>query len=41
LFTSVFGVSKEEVERNTALMTEEFKSHQAYIEIYVYLGQKK
>jgi hypothetical protein len=41
LFTSVFGVSKEEVERNTALMMEEFKSHQAYIEIYVYLGQKK
>jgi ubiquinone/menaquinone biosynthesis C-methylase UbiE len=39
--TSVFGVPKEEVERNTALIVEEFKSHQAYLNIHVYLGQKQ
>jgi ubiquinone/menaquinone biosynthesis C-methylase UbiE len=41
LFTSVFNVSKEEVERNTALMMEEFKSHQAYFNICVYWCQKQ
>jgi SAM-dependent methyltransferase len=41
LVTNVFGVPKEEVERNGALMQEEFKSHRAYMEIYVYLGQKQ
>jgi hypothetical protein len=41
LFTSALGVPKEEVERNTALMQEEFKSHQAYFNIHVYLGQKQ
>jgi hypothetical protein len=41
LYTSVFGVSKEEVERNAALMEEEFKSHQTHIIIHVYLGQKQ
>jgi hypothetical protein len=41
LITGVLGVPKEEVERNIALMMEEFKSHQAYSTIYVYLGQKK
>jgi ubiquinone/menaquinone biosynthesis C-methylase UbiE len=39
--TSVFNVPKEEIERMAALMVEEFKSHQAYVEIYVYLGQKR
>jgi hypothetical protein len=41
LFTSVFQVSKEGVERNDVLMVEEFKSHQTYMYIYVYLGQKQ
>jgi hypothetical protein len=40
LVTSALGVPKEEVERNCALMLEEFKSHQAYAHIYVYTGQK-
>jgi hypothetical protein len=40
-FTNLFHVSKEEVERNTALMVKEFESHQAYLNIYVYLGQKQ
>jgi ubiquinone/menaquinone biosynthesis C-methylase UbiE len=39
--TSVFNVPKEEVERNGELMMEEFKSHQAYLNIYVYLGRKQ
>jgi ubiquinone/menaquinone biosynthesis C-methylase UbiE len=41
LITSALGVPKEEVEKNGALMMEEFKSHQAYMNIYVYVGQKK
>jgi hypothetical protein len=41
LFTAVFNVSKEEVEKNTALMLEEFKSYQAYGTVYVYTGQKQ
>jgi hypothetical protein len=41
LITKVLGVSKEEVERNRALMLEEFNSHQSYMEIHVYLGQKQ
>jgi hypothetical protein len=41
LFTGVFNVPKEEVERNGTLMVEEFKSHQAYATAYVYLGQKQ
>jgi hypothetical protein len=41
LVTSVFNVPKEEVERNGDLMLEEFKTYQAYFDIYVYLGQKK
>jgi hypothetical protein len=41
LFTNALGVPKEEVERNCALMVEEFKSHQACLNIYVYLGQKQ
>jgi hypothetical protein len=41
LVTSVFNVSKEEVERNCTLALEEFKTHHAYIDIYVYLGQKQ
>jgi ubiquinone/menaquinone biosynthesis C-methylase UbiE len=39
--TDVLNVPKEEVERNCALMMEEFKSHKAYLDIYVYLGQKQ
>jgi ubiquinone/menaquinone biosynthesis C-methylase UbiE len=39
--TKLFNVSKEEVEKNCALMVEEFKSYQVNIVIYVYLGQKK
>jgi hypothetical protein len=39
--TSVFNVPKEEVERIGALMVEEFKSYQAYVNIYIYFGQKK
>jgi hypothetical protein len=41
LFTSVFNVPKEEDERNGTLMQEEFKSHHAYLNIHVYLGQKQ
>jgi hypothetical protein len=41
LFTNVLGVPKEEVERNGALMLEEFKSYQAYGVMHVYLGQKQ
>jgi hypothetical protein len=41
LLTNVLGVPKEEVERNTALVLEEFKAHQAYFNMHVYLGQKK
>jgi hypothetical protein len=40
LITSVFNVPKEEVEKNCTLMMEEFESYQAYMTIYVYLGQK-
>jgi ubiquinone/menaquinone biosynthesis C-methylase UbiE len=39
--TGVLNVPKEEVERNTALILEEFKSYQPYSNIYVYLGQKQ
>jgi ubiquinone/menaquinone biosynthesis C-methylase UbiE len=41
LLASVFNVSKEEIERIVASMLEEFKSHQTYMNIYVYLGQKQ
>jgi ubiquinone/menaquinone biosynthesis C-methylase UbiE len=41
LFTNALGVPKEEYEKTTALMLEEFKSHQTYITVYVYLGQKQ
>jgi hypothetical protein len=41
LFTKALGVPKEEVERNCALAMEELESHQAYMNIYVYLGQKQ
>jgi hypothetical protein len=41
LITNVFGVSEEGAERNRALMLEEFNSHQSYMEIHVYLGQKQ
>jgi hypothetical protein len=41
LVTSALGVPKEEVERNGALLVEEFESYQAYSPIYVYLGQKQ
>jgi hypothetical protein len=41
LVTSVFNVSKEDVDRNCTLMMREFKSHQTYMKIYVYLGQKQ
>jgi ubiquinone/menaquinone biosynthesis C-methylase UbiE len=39
--TSIFNVSKEEIERIAALMLEEFKSHQTHMLIHVYLGQKQ
>jgi hypothetical protein len=41
LFTNALGVPKEEAERNGTLGMEEFKSHKAYLNIYVYLGQKQ
>jgi hypothetical protein len=41
LVTSAFGMPKEEVERNAALIMEEFKSYQAHFDIHVYLGQKQ
>jgi hypothetical protein len=41
LITNALGVPKEDVKRNTDLMVEEFKSRQTYMEIYVYLGQKR
>jgi hypothetical protein len=41
LIMNTLSVPKEEIERIAALMLEEFKSHQAYLEIYVYLGQKQ
>jgi SAM-dependent methyltransferase len=41
LVTGALGVPKEEVEKMSALMLEEFESHQAYSHIYVYLGQKQ
>jgi hypothetical protein len=37
----VFDVSEEEIERNCTLMMEEFESHQAYMYVHVYLGQKQ
>jgi hypothetical protein len=40
LITNVFNVPKE-VERNVDLMVEEFRSHRAYLNVYVYLGQKQ
>jgi hypothetical protein len=40
LLTKVLGVPKEEIERHCALMLEEFKTHKAYMNIYVYVGQK-
>jgi hypothetical protein len=39
--TNVLGVPKEEVERIATLMMEEFKTYQTYLNIYVYLGQKR
>jgi ubiquinone/menaquinone biosynthesis C-methylase UbiE len=39
--TNALHVPKEDVEKNCALMLEEFESHQAYANIYVYLGQKQ
>jgi hypothetical protein len=41
LLTSALGVPKEEVERVGALAVEEVQTHKAYMEIYVYLGQKQ
>jgi hypothetical protein len=41
LLTNALGVPKEEIERKGALMVEEFKTHQAYVVIHVYLGQKQ
>jgi hypothetical protein len=41
LLTNALGVPKEEIERNTDLMMEEFKSRQAYYNVHVYLGQKQ
>jgi hypothetical protein len=41
LVTSVFGVPKEDVERNGASAIEEFDPYQAYMNIYVYFGQKQ
>jgi hypothetical protein len=41
LITSTLGIPKEDVEKNGALMMKEFKSHRAYINIYVYIGQKQ
>jgi hypothetical protein len=41
LFTNALGVPKEDVEKNGALMIEEFKSCQVYIHMYIYLGQKR
>jgi hypothetical protein len=41
LITNALSVPKEEYERMAALMLEEFKSHQAHINIHVYLGQKQ
>jgi hypothetical protein len=41
LLTNTLHVPKEEAERNTALMVEEFKLYQAYLNIYVYFGQKQ
>jgi hypothetical protein len=41
LFTNALGVPKEEVEKNGALMVEEFKSCQAYMDMRIYLGQKQ
>jgi hypothetical protein len=41
LLTNALGVSKEELERKTALMLEEFKTYKPYVVIHVYLGQKQ
>jgi ubiquinone/menaquinone biosynthesis C-methylase UbiE len=38
--TNALGIPKEEIERNSALMMEEFKSHESYLEICIYFGQK-
>jgi hypothetical protein len=40
-FTNTLGVPKEEVEENGALLVEEYRSCQTYMDIYVYLGQKQ
>jgi hypothetical protein len=37
----VFNVPEDEIEKNCTLMMEEFKSHQAYMNVHVYLGQKQ
>jgi hypothetical protein len=39
--TKMLNIPKEEVERNGNLMVEEFKSHEAYFNLYVYFGQKQ